>query len=299
MMRTRIALGLATLYLVWGSTYLAIRWGLRDIPPMLLGAATFLGAGALLYGWTRSRGAGTPDWPELRRALVAGCQLIGGGMGGILWAEQALPSGLTALLIASITFWMVLFDAIVPGPRHRSAPASWAAATGLLIGASGLAWLLRLSAHAGPGSPEQIDLPSAGVLLAGCLAWAVGSMVLSRGPQPASGTRSTALQMVTGGLLLLAASVGRGELRHPIHPGLIASLALLYLVLLDSLLGFSVYNWLLRHTAAARVSTYALLNPLVAIGLGWAVGGEQFTAHMLAAAGLVLAGVALILSARQ
>jgi len=296
MTRTRVALGLVVLYLIWGSTYLAIRIGLRDIPPMAMGAVTFLVAGALLYGWALQHGDGVPSGPELHRALVAGCLLIGGGMGGILWAEQALPSGVTALLIASITFWMVLLDAVLPHARHQPGPTHWTSLLGLAIGAAGLIWLLRLSARAHGGSPEYIDAPSSMVLLAGCLAWALGSLYLSRSPRPRSGALSTALQMLAGGVLLLAASLGRGELSHPVHLSRAAGAALLYLTLLDSLLGFSVYNWLLRHTSAARVSTYALVNPVVAIGLGWAVGGEHFTVRMLTAAAVVLAGVALILS---
>jgi drug/metabolite transporter (DMT)-like permease len=282
-----VALALGTVYLVWGSTYLAIRVALQSIPPFTMAAARFLTAGALLYAWARWRGAPRPRAVEWRSSLILGGLLLLGGNGGVVWAEQKVDSGLAALLVSTEPLWIVILVWLQMGNRPR-----WRVAGGLLLGFAGVALLLR------PAGGAVSHLAGAVVLLLAAGSWATGSLYALRAPQPRSPLLATAMQMLAGGGLLLIAGLVMGEPAH-FHPGQVTAVsfgALLYLVVFGALIGFSTYVWLLRAAPPVLASTYAYVNPVVAVFLGWAILHEPLSRGTLAAAAVILAGVALIAS---
>lgn len=287
----RLAPALAAVYVIWGSTYLAIRFAIDTIPPFLMAGVRFLIAGTLLYAWARARGAARPtrrNW--LAAALVGACLLLGGN-GGVTWAEQRVDSGLTALLVTTVPLWMVLFDWLRRGGRRPG----WRVGLGLLLGFVGVALLVRPGAGGG-----AVDPVGAAVLIAASLSWAWGSLASKRLPLPDSPILTTGMEMLAGGGLLLLASLAAGE------PGRFALeavttkslLALGYLIFFGALIGFSAYVWLLREAPPALVATYAYVNPVVAVLLGWAFAGEPLTGGTLAAAAVIVTGVAVITSAQ-
>jgi drug/metabolite transporter (DMT)-like permease len=287
--RPRILLAFAAVYLLWGSTYLAIRFGVETIPPFLMAGVRHLTAGLLLFGWLRLRGA---RWPERRHwksaALIGGLMLLGGN-GLVSWAEQRVPSGLAALIVASVPIWMTVFD----GLMHRQRPHGVVIA-GLMIGLAGIALLVAPGRFAGG---THVDPVGAAVLLTAALLWAIGSLWSRRVPLPSSTLLATAMEMVAGGMILLLAAGITGE-----WSGFSAAavstrslLALGYLIVAGSLLGFSAYIFLLGATTPARVSTYAYVNPVVAVLLGWAIAGEPVTPRSLLAAAVIVGAVALII----
>jgi len=291
--RARIVAAFAAVYVVWGSTYLAIRYAIETLPPFLMAATRFLVAGALLYGWARWRGARAPRRADWKYAMAAGGLLLLGGNGAVVWAEQHVPSGLAALLIATVPLWMVILEWV--GPRGRR-PGRRVVA-GLCAGFAGLALLVGPGEILGRG---QVDPVGALVLVLGALSWATGSLV-SRSLKPStSPLLLTAMNMLGGGALLLAAGVAAGELGR-LHPGAFSArsvLALAYLIVAGSLVGFTSYLWLLRATSPARVSTYAYVNPVVAVLLGWALAGEPLTPRVLVAAMTIVGAVAVIVTPR-
>jgi drug/metabolite transporter (DMT)-like permease len=282
-----IALALGTVYLVWGSTYLAIRVALESIPPFTMAAARFLTAGALLYTWARWRGAPRPQAIEWRSSLILGALLLLGGNGGVVWAEQKVDSGLAALLVSTEPLWIVLLVWLQMGHRPR-----WRVAGGMVLGFAGVALLLR------PAGGAVSHLAGAIVLLLAAGSWATGSLYALRAPQPRSPLLATAMQMLAGGGLLLAAALLMGEPArfHPAQVTAVSLGALLYLVVFGALVGFSTYVWLLRAAPPVLASTYAYVNPVVAVFLGWAILHEPISHGTLAAAAVILAGVALIAS---
>ncbi|MGH9362019.1 MAG: drug/metabolite exporter YedA, partial [Thermoanaerobaculia bacterium] len=288
----RLAPALGSVYLIWGSTYLAIRFAIETIPPFLMAGVRFLIAGALLYGWSRARGAARPtrrNW--LAAALVGACLLLGGN-GGVTWAEQRVDSGLTALLVSTVPLWMVLLDWLRPGGRRPG----WRVGLGLLLGFAGVTLLVR------PGAGgSTVDPLGAAVLVAASLSWAWGSLASRRLPLPESPLLTTGMEMLAGGGLLVLASLATGE---PARFALVAVsgkslLALGYLIAFGALIGFSAYVWLLREAPPALAATYAYVNPVVAVMLGWAFAGEPLTAGTLAAAAVIVTGVAVITSAQR
>ncbi|MGD8624726.1 MAG: EamA family transporter [Anaerolineae bacterium] len=289
----RLVAAFGAVYLIWGSTYLAIRLAIDTLPALTMAGVRFLIAGTLLYLWARwrgaRRGAPRPAAVHWRSAAVLGGLMLLAGNGGVTWAEQRVPTGLVALLIGSVPLWMALLEAIRRGgsrPTGRSI-------LGLVLGFGGVAWLVGPSRLAGgPG----IDLLGAGVVLVGSLGWAAGSLYSRQAPQPDAPLLGTAMEMLAGGALLLLAGGLGGEWQRldvaAVSPR--SLLALGYLVVFGSIVAFTAYLWLLRNTTPARVSTYAYVNPLVAVFLGWAVLGEALTVQIALAAAVILAGVVLI-----
>lgn len=279
----------AVLYVVWGSTYLAIRVAIETLPPFLMAGFRFLVAGALLLGWVYLRAGPPPNPGEWRRSWVSGGLLLLGGNGAVVWAEQWLPSGLVALLVASVPLWMVLVDWWL---GEGSPPSA-----GLLLSmAWGLLGVGLLVAGEGLGVAGALGLAAGLVVVAGSICWAVGSILARHAPPASSPLGATARQMMAGGALLLVAGVLSGEVGR-FDPGAVSArslVALVYLVVFGSLVGFSAYLWLLRATTPARVSTYAYVNPAVALFLGWALAGEPVGARTLVASGIVLSAVILI-----
>lgn len=286
----RVALAFAAIYLLWGSTYLAIRIAVAEVPPLLMAAARMLAAGGVLYLVARRTGAPAPTEREWRGAALGGGLLFLLGNGSLAWAEQRVPSALAALVMALIPLFAVLLEAAGgEGPRPGGRVA-----LGLGLGLGGVGVLAAGSPAHGPG----LDRVAALVLLVGALAWAVGSTPRIGRLLPRSRLMGAAAQMLTGGALLLVAGIGAGEGARFALGGLSARalLAVGYLVVFGSLVGFTAYNWLLGVVPASRVATYAFVNPLVAVLLGWSLGGETIGPREVVAAAAVLAAVALIVT---
>jgi drug/metabolite transporter (DMT)-like permease len=292
--RGQIIAAFASIYLVWGSTYLAIRYAVETIPPFIMGGARFLISGALLYAWARYRGAPKPARLHWRNAVIAGAFLLLGGNGAVVWAEQYVPSGLTALLVSILPFWLVIIEWARP-PRRRP---SGLVLGGLMLGFIGIIVLIGPGNIGGNG---DIPLLGALVLILGSLSWAIGSFWSRDAKLPDSGLLTTGMEMLGGGGLLLIVGVLSGELaRLDIHSVSKAStVGLLYLITFGSLIGFTSYIWLLDKVSPARLGTYAYVNPIVAVLLGWAIAGESLTVRTGVAAAIVICAVALITSARS
>jgi drug/metabolite transporter (DMT)-like permease len=285
-------LALVTVYLVWGSTYLAIRVVVESAPPLLAMAARFLVAGALLAGYLAFRhgpGALRVDRRQLgSAALVGGLLLFGNG--GVAVAERTVPSGLAALLVAAVPLWLVCLRTAA---RDRPRPASLA---GTALGFAGMVVL----AHPG-GRPGDVPLGGLLTVLAGTLCWALGSFLAARLPMPRSPFTATAWEMLLGGALLLGAAAGIGELDgfavSQVAPAAWAWLA--YLVVAGSLIAFTAYVWLLQNAPISLTATYAYVNPVVAVLLGALVLAEPVTAAILAGGAVVVAGVGVVVTVER
>jgi drug/metabolite transporter (DMT)-like permease len=284
----------ACIYLVWGSTYLAIRFAVETIPPFLMAAARFLAAGGILYAWARL--AGSPpvrrnEWPGA--ALIGGLLLLGGN-GLLSWSERRVPSGLASLIIATIPLWMAGLDWLWLG----GARPTRGLAAGLLLGFSGTALLVDPADVAGASG---VGIADVAVLLLASASWASGSLLSRTARLPAAPLMATAAQLLAGGALLAAAglALGEGAALDLAAVSARSILSLVYLVLFGSVLAFTAYIWLLRVSTPARVSTYAYANPVVALALGWALGGEPIGARTLLAAAVILTAVAVITTRRE
>ncbi len=287
--RGELLLAFAAVYVLWGSTYLAIRIGVETIPPFLLAGVRHLTAGLILLGWLRLRGTPMPERRHWRAAAIIGGLMLLGGNGLVTWAEQRVPSGLAALIVASVPIWMTLLDGI----QQRERPHG-VVILGLAMGLAGLAFLVAPGKFAGG---THVDPLGALALLMAALFWAIGSLYSRRAKLPSSTLLATAMEMIAGGAILLCVSAalreGRGFSLAGVSSASLAALG--YLIVAGSLLGFTAYIFLLGATTPARVSTYAYVNPVVAIFLGWAVAGESVTPRTLLAAAIIVAAVALII----
>ena len=292
--RTLILLAFGVIYIVWGSTYLGIHIAIESIPPFVMGAMRFLAAGVALYAWLRWCGVPNPSPAQWRNAAIVGALLLGGGNGGVSWAQQRVPSNVTALIVAIAPVWFTLLDWARPSGKRPQAQTL----LGIAVGFTGMLLLV--------GSRESLrqsslDLVGAAVLLASSLCWAGGSLYSRYTPKPAAPLMAVAQQMICGGVLLFLMSAGAGELRSFSFAQITTRswLALLYLTVIGSLVAFSAYSWLLNQTTPARLSTYAYVNPVIALFLGWLVLGEHLTPRMLGAAAVILLGVVIITTRRS
>jgi drug/metabolite transporter (DMT)-like permease len=281
-------------YLVWGSTFLAIRFAVRTLPPLLMAGGRYTLAGGLLYGFLRLRGAPAPSRPQWISALVVGALMIGLGNGFLTWSELVLPSGTAALLVAAMPLWMVLLDWLAFGGR-RPRPA---VALGLVAGFAGVALLLGPAGGSGEAHPTLV----AGLaIMVGTLGWAYGSLWSRGAAMAVPPLLGTASHMLTGGLILLVSGLLLGE-GHGLALGAASTrsvLAFFYLVVFGSLVTYTTYMWLLRHAQASLVSTYAYVNPVVAVFLGWLLAGESVTSRTLVAAAIIVGAVAMIVTFRR
>jgi drug/metabolite transporter (DMT)-like permease len=289
-MTARVWSALLVVYVVWGSTYLAIRIAIETLPPFLMGGVRFVVAGVLLYGWAVRRGDRVHDAPGRAQwiaATIVGAGLFVGGNGGVVLAEQRIPSGVTALLVATLSLWMALLGWLAYGERP-----SRLAMVGLPLGFVGTALLV------GPVDASGVDPVGAGLCLVASLCWAAASLYSRHAPLPKRTAVSTGMQMIAGGGCMLVAGALRGELAHvdPRSFSTASIAALLYLVVAGSLLAFSAYAWLLRAAPTSLVATYAYVNPIVAVLLGWALADEPLNARMLVAGTVIVVAVALIAS---
>ena len=284
----------AAVYVIWGSTYLCIHLAIQSIPPLLMAGSRFVLAGALLYAVMRARGAARPDAGHWVNSVLIGALLLLGGNGGVTWAQQTVPTNIAALLVAATPLWMNLFDWLRPrGSRPR-----FAVVCGLVLGFAGVALIIMGRDHLG----HRVVAPlGAIVLLLSTITWASGSVYSKYVRQPASALLAIAMQMICGGVILLLAGAALGEARQ-LHPGAItaaSAAAFAYLTLMGSLVGFTAYVWLLQVSTPARVSTYAYVNPLIAVLLGRLVLDEPFPKSLALAAGLILGAVILTTTARM
>jgi drug/metabolite transporter (DMT)-like permease len=291
--RLRVAAAFAAVYVLWGSTYLAIRFALESLPPFWMASSRFLIAGTLLYVWARRRGEPAPTRIHWRSALIVGGLLLMGGNGGVVWAEQRVPSGLAALLVATVPLWMVMLDGAGRGWRRPPVQVL----LGIGLGLAGVALLVGPGKFAGG---LGVDPLGAGALLLGALCWATGSLYSRRAPLPPSPLLGTAMEMLGGGACLAVAGLVSGEWgRLDLAAATPRSLlAVGYLVVFGSLVGFTAYVWLLRVSTPPLVATYAYVNPVVAVLLGWAFAGEPVTARTLVAAAVIVGAVVLITTYR-
>jgi len=289
-MDLRIKLGIAFLvvYIVWGSTYLAIRFVVETIPPFFMAGTRFIIAGLLLYALTSLRGIPAPTSVHWRDAFFVGGLLLLGGNGAVVWAEQWIPSGLTSLLIATTGLWMVLLNSL----HHRTKP-SLGGIFGLFLGFVGVALLVGSIENT---SSNNMMFPAAAIVLFGSFLWAGGSLYSRSAKTSSSQLQPAAIQMITGGILLLSASLITGEWTRIIldQVSMRSILSWVYLIIFGSLAAFSAYIWLLKHTTPSRVSTHAYINPLVALILGMAFAEEALTTRNVIAAIIIIISVAII-----
>jgi drug/metabolite transporter (DMT)-like permease len=287
--RARLATAFAAIYLVWGSTYLAIRYAIDTIPPFLMAGTRFIVAGGALYLWSRLTSAERPSRAAWIAMAVTGISMLGVGNGAVTWSEQRIPSGLAALLVASVALWMVLLEFL----RRNGTRPTRLSIIGLLLGFGGVALLVGPAALT---DSRDLDVFACLVLIGASLSWAAGSVYSRVLPRPQSAPLGSGMQMLAGGIALLLVGVSTGEFGR-LDVGAVttrSALSLGYLIVFGSLIGFTAYAWLLRVSTPAAVATYAYVNPVVAMLLGWLIAGEEFGVRMIVAAAVILSGVALI-----
>jgi drug/metabolite transporter (DMT)-like permease len=288
---SRIWAALGTVYLVWGSTYLAIRWSIETMPPLLSAATRFLVAGSLLAAWVRLKN-GPSAWRveprQLRNAAICGLLLLTGGNGMVVLAETHIPSGLAALLVAAVPLWLVVLRRVV-GERVRAVTL-----LGVVVGLAGVALLLLPGGSDGP-----VSLGYSAIVLGAALSWALGSLVSIRADVPANPAMMSAIEMFAGGVALIGIGGLRGEFGD-VDLGAISTkswLSLGYLVLFGSIVAFSCYVWVLGKAPTSLVATYAYVNPAVAVLLGVLLAGEHLRLLELVGGLVILASVVVVVRA--
>ena len=294
--KSRVIIAFAALYLIWGSTFLGIRFAIETIPPFLMAGARFVLAGAIMYaiGWWQ--GISKSNWANWRTSLIIGACLLLAGNGGVTISEQYIDSGLAALIVAIVPIYIVLL-AWATGMAARPIPFVWLGLVGGFIGVGILLGpALRFSSNGGRHPAVGMS-----ILLISSFVWSVGSLYSRIAKHAASPFLTAAQQMICGGLLLLLAGAATGELRR-LHPGSISILSLAsfaYLVIIGAVVGYTAYIWLLRHCDPAKVATYAYVNPIVAVLLGTAFAGETLNMRTIIAASLIICSVAVVITAQQ
>jgi drug/metabolite transporter (DMT)-like permease len=286
-------LAFAIIYLVWGSTYLAIRIGVREVPPFLLAAMRFLVAGLALYAWMVARGERSPSGRQWTSAFLLAFLIFVVDYGLVFWAEQRVPSGITAVMMGTIPVFMTLSEIALLRTQRLTARLAFA----LLIGLGGVAVLMSRSLNLG-GAP--IDTAGAVALLIGSIGWSIASALTRKLPLPPSNIMSSGAQMLAGGVMLALSSAALGEFRrfHPWAVSRAAWLALLYLIVAGSILAFTAYVWLIHHESPTKVATYAYVNPVVAVLVGYFLGGEAIGLRTIVGTLFVLISVVAITTMR-
>jgi drug/metabolite transporter (DMT)-like permease len=291
--RWKTLLAFAIIYFVWGSTFLAIRIGVSEVPPLILASMRFSVAGVVLYGWMLARGERSPTARQWLAASLLASLIFVLDYGLLFWAEQRVPSGLAAVMLATIPAFMALSEIVI----LRTQRLTVRLAVALLIGMAGVAVLVSRSLNLG-GAP--IDHAGAVALLIGAVTWSLASSLARKLPLPESKVMSSGVQMLAGGILLAVAAAAFGEF-HGFHPEAVsraAWLALLYLIVAGSIIGFTAYVWLLHHNSPTKVGTYAYVNPVVAVVVGYFLGGEPVGQRTILGTAFVLISVVVITTAR-
>ena len=289
----KVLLAFAIIYLVWGSTFLAIRVGVREVPPFLLAAMRFLIAGLALCGWTIVRGEQSPSARQWASAVMLAVPIFVLDYGLLFWAEQRVPSGIAAVMLATIPAFMALAEIFL----LRTQKLTFRLAVALLVGIGGVAVLMSQSLVLG-GTP--IDRMGAVALMISAVTWSLASVLTRMLPLPSSKAMSAGAQMLAGGVLLALTAAALGEFRgfHASAVSRAVWLALLYLIVAGSIVAFTAYLWLLHYESPTRVGTYAYVNPVVAVLLGYFLGGEALHLRTILGTLLVLFSVVVISTAR-
>jgi drug/metabolite transporter (DMT)-like permease len=286
--RLRILIAFAAIYLIWGSTYLAIAFAVAELPPFLMAAARNIAAGGILYIWLRSRGAPRPDWDRWRESILVGVVLLAIANGAVSWSGRREPSGVIALVVSLVPLWLLVLEGIA----RRGARPSYVDLAGVVLGLVGI--LLLVAPWGGEvGAVTALGLV---VLLISTFAWAYGSLYSRSLPARPAPFLGTAMEMIAGGSALLILSGLSGEwsvvdLSRVTPRG---AIAFAYLVIFGSIVGFSAYKWLLTKVRPALVGTYAFVNPVVAVALGAMFAGEALSPRIIGAMLLIVAAVAMI-----
>jgi drug/metabolite transporter (DMT)-like permease len=286
-------LAFAIIYFVWGSTFLAIRVGVREVPPLILAAMRFFVAGVILYGWMIARGERSPSGREWWSAALLGMVIFVFDYGLLFWAEQRVPSGIAAVMLATIPVFMALSEIMF----LRTQTLSVRLALALLVGIGGVAVLMSGSLNVGG---EPIDKMGAVALIVASMSWSVASALTRKLPLPESKVMSSGAQMLAGGVFLTVAAALFGEFRdfHPWSVSREVWWSLLYLIVAGSIVGFTAYVWLIHHESPTKVGTYAYVNPIVAVLVGYFFGGEALTARTIVGTLFVLVSVVVITTTR-
>jgi drug/metabolite transporter (DMT)-like permease len=286
--RLKLISAFASVYFVWGSTYLGIRIAIESMPPLLMAGIRFIVAGGILYLWGLLRGHERPTAEHWKSATIIGLMLLLVGNGGLSWSEQLIPTGIAALLVAVSPLWFILLDWMQGGIKPSAGVF-----LGLLLGTLGIVVLIDPVNLVGG---HDVNIVGALVLLGSSVCWAVGSLYSRRAKLPSSPSVANGMEMLIGGVGLLVVGSLAGEWSS-FRASAITSrsmFAIAYLIVFGSIIGFSSYVYLLRATTPSRVSTYAYVNPVVAVTIGWLVGGETLGGRVLIAAALIIAAVAAI-----
>ena len=294
-MKTKLWIALLALYIVWGSTYLAIRFSVETIPPFLHAALRFLVSGAILFVWRRAAGDAIPTIGNWKSTAIVGTLLLLGGNGLVALAEKTVPSGIAALMISTSPFWLVLFESL----RAKGTKPTWLSILGLVIGFGGVFLLIGPSEITGSG--QKFDTFGTILLLIAPILWSSGSIYARGADMPKSTLLSTGMQMLAGSVSLFIVSVATGEL-NGFSFGEVSMRSwwgLIYLITFGSLVGFVAYGWLIHNAPVSLFSTYAYVNPVVAVFLGWLFAGEVLNARMAVASAIIIGSVILINYARQ
>jgi len=293
--RIQVIIAFAALYLIWGSTFLGIRFAIETIPPFLMAGARFMLAGVIMYAIAWSQGIGKSSWANWLTSLIIGACLLLAGNGGVTISEEHIESGLAAVVVAIVPIYIVLMG-WATGMAPRPTPIVWLALAGGFVGV-GILFGPALQFHS-TGRNPAIGIS---ILLVSTFIWSAGSLYSRVAKHAASPFLTAAQQMICGGLLLLLSGIVTGELPH-FHHSSISMLSLasfIYLVLIGAVVGYTAYIWLLRHCEPAKVATYAYVNPIVAVLLGTLFAGETLTVRTLVAASLIIGSVALVITAQQ
>ena len=291
----KIPLAFAAVYLIWGTTYMGMAFAVKTIPPFIVAASRYLIAGMVLLGILFLRGEKFPTWNQWKWSALIGCCLMVGGNGLVMWGIQEIPSGICAVIIATMPLWMTLFDWLFyQGPRP-----SWAVVMGLLLGMVGIILLI------GPRElmlgETLLHLPSLVAVICAPVFWCLGSLQSRKADLPANVFTATGAQMLCGGMVLALISFCLGEPHQFAVPDItpFSLLAVLYLAIFGSLIAMTAYMWLLKNATASRVATYTYINPIIAVFLGWLILDEPITEEMLLAIVLIVTAVAMIVTLGQ
>lgn len=291
--RFKLIVAFAAVYLIWGSTYLGIRFAIDTIPPFIMCGMRFVIGGMMMLVWARVQNGAWPNKVELRNAAIIGTLMMVGGTGAVTWAEQMVPSGLTALMVGTVPLWIVFFDWLSP---HGTKP-TWLMIVGLLIGTVGVGLLVAPGHFAGA---DHLDPVGAAVLVLACGSWAFGSIRSRHAVLPKSQTMSIGVQLLVAGGVLLVLSTFSGEWGKLdlAQVTIKSTVALLYLAIIGSL-AFVAYLWLIKAAGPAKAATYAYVNPVVAVLLGTTLGGEPFALRTLWSALIITLAVVVIITAKS
>jgi drug/metabolite transporter (DMT)-like permease len=286
-------LAFAIIYFVWGSTFLAIRIGVHEVPPLLFAAMRFLAAGLVLFGWMIARREPLPTRTQWMSVLLLALLIFLIDYGLLFWAEQRVPSGIAAVMMATIPVFIALSEILFLGTQRLTVRLTFA----LLVGIGGVAVLMSHSLNLG-GAP--VDRPGAVAIIIGSFTWSIATVLARKLPLPPSKVMSSGAQMLAGGIMLTVTAATFGEFRN-FHPSAVSSgawLSLIYLIIAGSIIGFTAYVWLIHHESPTKVGTYAYVNPVVAVLLGYFLGGEALGLRTIIGTMFVLISVVVITTTR-